>query len=63
MTTTTLRNGTKVLAKVTKFGVNAYTYSNDKQASKKQIELSILGIDCNVYIPFGSPVRFIKINN
>lgn len=59
--TTNLRNGVKVLAKNTQFGINAYTYSNDKQAGLKQIQLSNLGIECSVYIPCGSSVRFIKL--
>lgn len=62
ITTTKLRNGVTVLAKETKFGINAFSYSNDKQANNKKNELLKMGIQCNIYIPFGSPVRFIKIN-
>lgn len=59
--TTQLRNKTVVLAKVDQFGVNAVTYVNDKQANKKEMELKQQGIDCTVYIPYGSRIRFIQI--
>jgi len=63
LTTTLNDKKTTVLAKNTKFGINAYTYSNDTQANKKANELRALGIDCNVYQSWGnSVVRYIRIN-
>jgi hypothetical protein len=64
ITTTTLNDKkTTVLAKKTKYGINALTYSNDTMAHKKANELRAQGIDCRVYNPpTNFSVRFIKIN-
>lgn len=62
--TAKLNNGVKVLAKTDKYGTNAVTYSNLKQATARQIKLSIAGINCSVYRAFGnSMVTYIKIND
>ena len=61
--TTKLRNGVTVLAKVDKYGVNAVTYSNLKQASQRQAKLYNEGIDCSLYRSFGNAsVTYIRIN-
>ena len=62
---TTILNDKKttVLAKKTKYGINALTYCNDTMAHKKANELRSQGIDCNVYNPATNlVVRYIKIN-
>lgn len=60
--TTTIRNGVKVLAKETKYGINAVTYCNDTQAHKKQMQLKSAGVDCFVYQPpTNYAVRYIAI--
>jgi hypothetical protein len=60
--TTALRNKTIVLAKTCQFGLNAVSYMNDKQASKKAMDLKAAGIECSVYQAWGSNVRYIKIH-
>ena len=60
--TTTLRNKTIVLAKTCQFGLHAVSYMNDKQATKKAMDLRAKGIDCSVYQAWGSNVRYIKIH-
>jgi hypothetical protein len=63
ITTTKLRNGVTVLAKVDKYGLNAVGYSNLKQASERQAKLSVQGIDCSIYRSFGNAsVTYIRIN-
>jgi hypothetical protein len=62
--TTKLRNGVTVLAKADRYGINAVGYSNLTQANKRQIKLSLEGIDCSVYrTPCNMSVTYIKINN
>jgi hypothetical protein len=62
ITTTTLRNKTVVLARTDKHGFfGAATYANDTQAVKKVMDLKSQNINCSVYQPWGSRVRFIKI--
>jgi hypothetical protein len=63
MTTTTLKNGTSVLAvNDKKYGVRAKQFVNDTQANVQQMILFAQGIECSVYVPFMSTVRYIKIN-
>lgn len=61
MKTIQLRNKVTVLAKEDQFGINPYTYTNDTQASKKQIQLQSQGVQCSVYSPWGSRVKYIQI--
>ena len=64
ITTTKLRNGVTVLAKVDRYGINAVGYTNLKQANARQIKLSLEGINCSVYrTPCNQMVTYIKINN
>lgn len=44
--TVKIDRGRVVLAKKTQFGINAVSYQNMKQATKKVEELRSLGIDC-----------------
>lgn len=60
--TTTLRNKTVVLSTTDKHGyTGAATYTNDTQAIKKFMALKSQNINCSVYQPWGSRVRFIQI--
>lgn len=58
--TTTLRNGRKVLAKNTEFGIHPIRYANNKQASNKVDELNAFGIKA-WYSGFGH-VKYVYIN-
>lgn len=58
--TTTLNNGTVVLAKTDKYGTHAAVYVNFKQADRKVAELQALGIKASV-IGYGHPAKHIKI--
>lgn len=56
-----LRNGFTVLAKNTKYGLSAYTYSNRTQAEIKQVLLLASGIQSHIRQFSGGPF-FIVIN-
>lgn len=66
MTTSTtltvkLRNGLTVLAKETKYGINAVTYVNSTQAETKALFLTAQGINCHV-VGYGQAAKYIAIN-
>lgn len=61
MKTVKLNNGVIVLAKETKYGLNAIGYANRTQANRKSFILRSKGIDCDV-VNWGCPF-FIRINN
>jgi len=57
-----LRNGSKALARQTKYGLSAYTYSNRTQAEIRQVLLLASGIDSHIRQFNGGPF-FIIIND
>lgn len=58
-----LRNGITVYAEINKkFGLCAKTYSNYTQAVQKELTLTAMGVNCSIYSPVGSCVKYIKIN-
>lgn len=59
--TATLRNGSKVLARLVDGLVQPVTYVTNAQASKKVDELRSLGVDCH-FNPYKYP-KFIIISN
>lgn len=62
LTTTTLNNGTKVLAvNDKKYGIRAKQFTNNTQANVQEVLLMAQGFNCSVYSPFGSRVKYIKI--
>jgi hypothetical protein len=63
MTTTTLKNGTKVLAvNDKKFGIRAKQFVNNTQANIEAMILFAQGFDCSIYSPAMSTVKYLKIN-
>lgn len=58
-----LNNGTLVLGKLVKGKVQPLTFSNNLQAETQQVLTAATGVACSVYVPAGSRVRYVKVNN
>jgi hypothetical protein len=59
---TTIRGGTTVLAKTTKYGIHAAQYTNRTQAARKAAELVAAGFDAEVIQPRLGPAFYIRID-
>jgi len=57
-----LRNGLFALARPTKYGLSAYSYSNFKQAEIRQMLLLASGIESNIRQFNGGPFYVIVVN-
>ena len=55
-----LNNGRTVLAKETKFGINAVNYVSNKQANNKVEQLQQIGIDC--WFSEFDRIKFVYVN-